>query len=88
MNYYDIRDQLTGSYVGMLFAAPADEVAIRSVRCSLKTGKGLPQIMLDSPEDYSLWLVGNYDQNTAVFESVVKSVKTFKEIQYGENESL
>lgn len=88
MNYYDIRDQLTGSYVGMLFAASTDEVAIRSIRCSLATGKGLPQIMLDSKEDYVLWKVGSYDQETAIFKSDVKSVKGFLEIANGGNESL
>lgn len=88
MIFYDIKDNLTGFYEGILFGAPNDEVAKRSVRIALTTGKGLPALMVDSPEDYSLWKVGEYDKATGLFVSDVKMINHFVEIKNGKDNSL
>lgn len=88
MIFYDIKDNLTGSFEGMLFGSPNDEVAKRSVRIALQTGKGLPALMVDSPEDYSLWRVGTYDKDTAVFVGDLMMINHFVELKNGQNNNL
>lgn len=88
MIVYDIKDNLTGSFEGMLFGAPNDEVAKRSVRIALNTGKGLPALMVDAPEDYSLWKIGEYFKGTGDFISDVKMINHFVELKNGQDNSL
>lgn len=88
MIVYDIRDNLTGGFIGFLFGDSMDEAACRRVRVSVEAKSGLPGLVINAPQDFSLFSIGVYDEKTGVFTSEVRNVKTISELVNNGAESL
>ena len=89
MILYAIFDKTADNYFdGTIVTFPAEPVAIRSFSNALKTGKGLPPIMIDNPSDFSLWQVAVFDEKTGVVTADKKKVLEFNFLLNGTETSL
>ena len=61
MKIYSIKDTKGSFYDPML--ALNDALATRNVRGVVNSGKG---ILAQYPEDFELWLIGEFDQETGI----------------------
>lgn len=85
---YDFRDAVTGGYSGFLFIAKSDEAAKRWVRVCLETKKGLPGLILDSRQDFTLYCLGSYDDACGALFPELRMVNHLQEVQDARNENL
>lgn len=60
---YTVRDEPSGAFMGLQLNQN-DEVAIRSFDFAMQSN----EIMRFHPEDFSLWLVGEYDDQTGCIQ--------------------
>lgn len=59
-NMYAVKDEMTGKFMNPMFIESeesADRLAIRQFKSNLNN----IQLWKDNPNDYSLWLVGAFD---------------------------
>lgn len=59
-NMYAVKDEMTGKFMNPMFIESeesADRLAIRQFKSNLNN----IQLWKDNPNDYSLWLVGSFD---------------------------
>lgn len=85
---YDFRDSITGGYAGFIFGAKSDEAAKRYVRICIENKKGLPGLVLDSPQDFALFGIGTYDDETGGLISELRMIAHVQEISDGRKEAL
>lgn len=64
-NLYSVRDIKLQKY-GIPFVAPNDEIAKRMLHSTISAGG---TTMSEFPEDFQLYKLGNYDDDTGEFET-------------------
>lgn len=75
MNYkmYSVKDELTGKFMNPMFTEDletADREAIRQFRSNMNNIR----LWKDNPNDYSLWLVGGFDDQQGSYSVVVEKI--------------
>lgn len=71
LNIYAVRDIQLG--YGNLFTAATDAVAIRTFSSAVNTEGS---ILHDAPEDFSLFCMGEFDENAGAIEGFLPRVVT------------
>lgn len=75
MNYkmYSVKDELTGKFMNPMFTEDletSDREAIRQFRSNMNNIR----LWKDNPNDYSLWLVGGFDDQQGSYSVVVEKI--------------
>lgn len=66
MKVYSIKD--TKGAFGAPFLAQNDQLAARNVKTYINGQKGIPESLY--PEDFELWLIGEFDEITGIIQPV------------------
>lgn len=72
-NMYSVKDEMTGKFMNPMFIEAeeqADRLAIRQFKSNLNN----IQLWKDNPNDYSLYLVGTFDDETGAAASPLNKV--------------
>lgn len=76
---YSVKDELTGKFMNPMFVEQGDFSKPQAIRQFKSNVNNIP-LWKDNPNDYSLYLVGSFDDESGAESSVIEKITSGRSV--------
>ena len=81
---YSVKDELTGKFMNPMFREEEEHAEIIAKRQFASNVNNI-QLWKDNPNDYGLYLVGRFDDETGAESVAIEKIISGRSVLYGQN---
>lgn len=81
---YSVKDELTGKFMQPMFVEEEEHAQVIAIRQFTSSVNSI-QLWKDNPNDYSLYLVGKFDDEAGAEATALEKIISGRSVIYGQN---